>query len=204
LHDDEPEHVKAMVYYFYHLKYVIPNASPDDTSDNGELASLATLPKSEVIPAYSCDDIWPVYGYHPSVHVKKGKKSSSAAVPPPPEPSSQKFPRLVFHAKMYAMADKYNIKNLKLFAQERFSDALQTGWSHKEFPVAIRTAYETTLDTDQGLREPLVKVLLSRPALLDDAEVEAAVKDIPNLAYELLKRQHKGYLQNVYLGNGGY
>lgn len=107
-----------------------------------------------------------------------------------PTPSA---PGLVFHAHMYALADKYYIEDLKQTAKVRFAGAVKEDWSHEEFPTAIRIAYETTPETDLGLRDIIVDVLLEKSSLLDEKEVETVVKDISELSYELFRRHRQDY-----------
>lgn len=55
---------------------------------------------------------------------------------------------------------------------------------------ALRVAYTTTLDDDKGLRGPAAQVLLDHQTVLSQkAEIEATVRGIDGLAYELYKRQ---------------
>ncbi|KAF2810732.1 uncharacterized protein BDZ99DRAFT_386582, partial [Mytilinidion resinicola] len=206
LHDDEPEHVKALVYYFYHLDYSVSNATPREPMSNKAqepLLQMDAAPPSwddfdvNTRSDYQRRPIYPLFPHPPTQQLSYGGSKKTKRITRARE--SQDFPKplegfpcLVFHAKMYALADKYNVKGLKLLAQERFTAAVETGWTHEEFPAATRVVFETTLDTDVGLREPLVKVLLEHSALLDQPEVEAVVKDIPGLAYDLLKRHRSG------------
>jgi hypothetical protein len=93
---------------------------------------------------------------------------------------------LVFHAEMYSLADKYNIRGMKAFAQEHFQIRAKGSCRVKEFPTAIWTVYKTTVDEDRGLRDVVVDVISMNMDLLDRPEIKEAVKDIANLAFELL------------------
>jgi hypothetical protein len=64
---------------------------------------------------------------------------------------------MLFNVKVYQIADKYVVPQLKLKAKEKFETIVQTCWKMDDFPVAIAEAYKCTLKTDRDLREPLVK-----------------------------------------------
>jgi speckle-type POZ protein len=65
---------------------------------------------------------------------------------------------MVFHAKVYQIADKYGILALKESAKKNFSPAVMAGWSTEEFPIAIDIVYTTTPSEDRGLRDLVVEI----------------------------------------------
>lgn len=73
---------------------------------------------------------------------------------------------LLVDAKVYAMADKYDISDLKHLAQEKFAAALNAGWDIVSFPDVVETVYTTTLASDRGLRDNLAPVFLEHKAEL--------------------------------------
>ncbi|CRG90850.1 hypothetical protein PISL3812_07896 [Talaromyces islandicus] len=84
---------------------------------------------------------------------------------------------MLFTVKVYQVADKYAVPQLKQKAKEKFETIVQTCWQMDDFPVAIAEAYKCTLKTDQGLREPLVRIsmehmdtLLKNEAFVDVLE----------------------------------
>ena len=95
---------------------------------------------------------------------------------------------LVFHAKMYSLADKYNIRGMKTFAKDHFQIRAKGSCRVEEFPTAIRTVYKTTVDEDRGLRDVVVDVISMNVDLLDRPEIKEVVKDTANLAFELLMK----------------
>jgi len=98
---------------------------------------------------------------------------------------------LVFHAEMYSLADKYNIRGMKAFAQDHFQNRAKGNCRVKEFPTAIRTVYKTTVDEDRGLRDVVVDMFSMNMDLLDWPEIKEAVKDTAELAFELLMKSRE-------------
>ena len=117
---------------------------------------------------------------------------------------------LVFHAEMYSLADKYNIRGMKVLAQDYFQDRADGNCRAKEFPTAIRTIYKTTVDEDRGLRDVVVNIISMNMDLLDGPEVKEAIKDTANLAFELLMKSREQKFKPVhsvgppFLKNGGF
>lgn len=65
---------------------------------------------------------------------------------------------MLFHIKVYHVADKYGIPKLKQRAREKFKTMVQACWQTDEFPNAIAEAYTTTPQADRGLRDPLLEI----------------------------------------------
>jgi hypothetical protein len=53
----------------------------------------------------------------------------------------------------YAIAEKYDIKDLKAFAQSRFSTWVKSNWNHPEFYSVANEVYNSTPSNDRGLRD---------------------------------------------------
>lgn len=64
------------------------------------------------------------------------------------------------HAKMYALGDEYDIKDLKEEALWKFEKAIDAKTGHSdELPYVVEvipTVYATTPDSDRGLRDAIV------------------------------------------------
>jgi hypothetical protein len=95
---------------------------------------------------------------------------------------------------MYAMGDKYDINALKAYSLTRFRRviATQSHLSVTDLATSITEAYETTPDSDRGLRDVVLDVAGKNVVKLtrDDAFSCMAV-DIPRFGYELLRRQYR-------------
>jgi hypothetical protein len=104
------------------------------------------------------------------------------------------------HARMYAIADFYEIPGLKNLAQQKFQAAAERHWNSTEFGEAVHVVYTTTLAEDRGLRQTVKDILLRHMTLLNKPEVESIMREIPDLAFDMLKgvwQQHGA--RNEYL-----
>jgi len=83
---------------------------------------------------------------------------------------------MIFHAEVYSIADKYDIPTLATYSQEKFKDAVATGWATDDFPKVILEAYSSTPESVRGLRDPILNVcrehiaeLIEKPAFIEVA-----------------------------------
>jgi speckle-type POZ protein len=65
---------------------------------------------------------------------------------------------MVFNAKVYSIADKYDVPSLKSQAREKFKKTVETCWNMDDFPYAIAEAYNSTTSIDRGLRKVVVDI----------------------------------------------
>ncbi|KAI1179206.1 hypothetical protein F4777DRAFT_575237 [Nemania sp. FL0916] len=157
LPDDEPEIVDIMVHFFYHLDY---------------LPRSRTEPKKEHAPSVRRER--GTSGNPPSYH--------ETATAPPPKSSD-----LVVHAKVYAIAAKYLIDDLKSLAQNKFTEQVLAKWQPgDEFPEAAKVVYTTTCDRDRGLRDIMTKRLWERRGVLLVEKMQTVLKECHGLSYDLL------------------
>lgn len=80
--------------------------------------------------------------------------------------SSRKSPML-FNVKVYHIADKYDIPQLKDAAKEKFVKAC---WQMDNFPAAIAEVYKATSKTDEGLQDPLVTISIEQISQLQEED----------------------------------
>ncbi|PYI17275.1 BTB/POZ domain protein [Aspergillus violaceofuscus CBS 115571] len=62
---------------------------------------------------------------------------------------------MLFAVKVYQVADKYQVPQLKDRAREKFKSIVETCWQTDDFPVAIEEAYKRTIKEDRSLRDIL-------------------------------------------------
>ncbi|KAI0103922.1 hypothetical protein GGR51DRAFT_522909 [Nemania sp. FL0031] len=146
LPDDDPYVVDMMVYYFYHLDYLVPVSNGARTSDR--------------MGSRDADD---------------------DAVSSPPSYSD-----LVVHAKVYALAAKYFISSLKTLALRKFILATKKPWTPDDLIETAEEVYASTLESDRGLRDTVVKTLFENRKLLADESIQDILKRLNALTYDLL------------------
>ncbi|KAM0080729.1 hypothetical protein ACKRZS_007106 [Fusarium odoratissimum] len=98
---------------------------------------------------------------------------------------------MMFHAKVYQIADKYGIEALKRLSATKFRASIDENWKTDDFPVAIALAYTTTPPEDRGLRDITVQVAFNNIGTLmsRDAFCET-LSDNPDLAADIIRFMH--------------
>jgi len=56
-----------------------------------------------------------------------------------------------------------------------------------EFADALQEVYDSTIDSDRGLRDIVIHMFRTHPELARRKDVEAVVKETPHLAWELFR-----------------
>ena len=147
-----------MVGYFYHLDYL---------RDDNAAAASAVIEMPESAPA------------------KKTRASMSAPTQAAPPPSPKVH--LVEHAKLFAMAVKYQIAALQNLAAQKFKIDVAEHWDHEDLAHAIHVIYTSTAEDVTQLREVVVEVLNAhRDQLLLKPEITTLLRSITGLACDLL------------------
>jgi len=82
---------------------------------------------------------------------------------------------------------RYGIKGLKALSRRKFSTQMVHHWKSEEFPEAIQDVYDSTVDSDRGLRDVVLAAFREHPELATRWDVEEIVKETPNLAWELFR-----------------
>ena len=109
------------------------------------------------------------------------------------------IPELAIHASMYGIADKYGIHGLKSISTQKLKAALQHKvwisdsqqcYSSKmidEFAAAVQAAWNSTPESDNGVRAPLLDHAWQiRKVLLEAEEFKLVVEQMPQFACDLL------------------
>ncbi|KAF4541509.1 BTB/POZ domain containing protein [Lasiodiplodia theobromae] len=98
--------------------------------------------------------------------------SSSSSSHPSSSSPSRNEDAMIFHVHMYAVGEIYDIPSLKALAARNFDRDVDHAFPR--FPAAVRAIYETTPDSDRGLRDRALRVcaahaaeLLANPAFED-------------------------------------
>ena len=78
--------------------------------------------------------------------------------------------RLTVNARMYALADKYEIWALKELAKQKSIKALETDWKEGSFLSALQLVWTTTPYSDRGLRDCYLPVITAHKMDLHNRE----------------------------------
>jgi hypothetical protein len=96
-------------------------------------------------------------------------------------------PHLITHARVYALAEKYQIAGLKSLAKRKFAAQVALHHSSTEFPSAMLEVYESTVESDRGLRDVITQTFRRNPEIARRKDVCEVVRQSPELAYELFR-----------------
>jgi hypothetical protein len=108
--------------------------------------------------------------------------------PAPTHPPAQGgASQLLLHAKLYEIADKYDVSGLKELAREKFLRACTQFWSSELFAPAAHYAFSTTPEKDKGLRDVISNIISQHMTLLNKPAVEALLTEFNGLALGVLK-----------------
>lgn len=99
---------------------------------------------------------------------------------------------LKLHAKMFALADRFDIPDLLLVAASKYSVRCLTSWEPIEFLASIRDVYKGTPPSLSSLRRAAYTAIRKNlPAMLDDETVlkryDQTVTENPDFAQDLLR-----------------
>jgi hypothetical protein len=193
LPEDDPELIRLMIDYLYRLDYDHTNgktSSHDVVEQRPEPTSVRdSEAPDDAVAIYQPEDFQLFHRRH-IVEEENRKDKGSISYDEHLETNHLDRPRslktgLATHARMYALADKYQISGLKALAQRKFQKAALQHWNSEEFAPALRIVYTSTLEEDRGLRDVVISTI-SRDRLLEKPDVRTTVKDLPELAFGLL------------------
>jgi hypothetical protein len=150
-----------MVYFFYHFDY-LPDAEPPSPT----VEDTATASDDEPITT-------------------QGSASATvqASVASPPRV------HIIEHARVFAMAVKYQVDGLRALAAAKFKQSVKAHYTHDDFIHAISVVHTSTAEDVKELRNIVGDTIHDHYDTLDlDPEFGDVVCGIPRLAYGLLSR----------------
>ncbi|KAG5748411.1 hypothetical protein H9Q69_005210 [Fusarium xylarioides] len=99
---------------------------------------------------------------------------------------------MIFHAKVYQIADKYAIEALKRLSATKYRTSIDAGWEMDSFPDAMELAYTTTPPGDRTLRKIAVDVAIKRIGTLMSQDAFCKMLSVnPDLAADIIRHLHK-------------
>ena len=94
---------------------------------------------------------------------------------------------LLSSVRVYAIADKYGIPLLKELAMDRFCDRVEINWTHEDFSDIVREIFQSTPDSDRGLRDIVVRIVATHAeALTQNDDFCQVLKEIGDLGLRVL------------------
>jgi hypothetical protein len=97
--------------------------------------------------------------------------------------------QLMTYAKMYEVADKYDVVGLKDLSREKFDRGCISFWNDDAFPTAAHYAFSTTVEEDKGLRDIVSGTISAHMELIRKAEIQALMTEFNGLALSILLKK---------------
>ena len=161
MNDDDPQTIKRMLIFLYTLDYPDDELSDDPADDAPSTNHLPphlrrTIPKKLEIGV-----------------------ASSAVSAPSEDNGTVNRTKMMNNVQIYAVAEKYNLPELKELAVRKFESLMTSQWHHANFEQIIKAVFTTTPSKDEGLRR-VVQEACSRnfeKILEDDGTRDAVLND---------------------------
>lgn len=97
----------------------------------------------------------------------------------------------IFHVRVYALAEFYNVPALKELALEKFNGVIRDNSHPDRFLDGVEEAYESTIQEDRGLRDAIVNFFYTHSDLLNEERVQEILQKTNSLTYDLLMHWNK-------------
>ncbi|KAK5093979.1 hypothetical protein LTS08_008763 [Lithohypha guttulata] len=213
LKDDDSKLVGLMVDYLYQLNYddLLPSKPPaelnQETSAQPESAVAHHIQchenlgheapidepvlEPEIIAASEVhmyeEDEWSFGIGKKSKKDKKKKKGRLSKLRLRDHDQDVSTARLVVNTLMYALADKYEIDDLKALAKQKFEEAVVQDWDSQAFAYAAELVFSTTPNSDRGLRTVVTKTINTHRELVNYEEVQRLLDSGNGMAWALIQ-----------------
>lgn len=116
-------------------------------------------------------------------------RSSSLAKPAEAKVTAYDPASLLVNAKVYIIAEKYEIEALKKLACTKYGEVLPNTWNTSIFSESASHLYENTVETDRMLRDVIVQGASDNVKnLLDRGEFVEMLKSHGDIATEIMHK----------------
>lgn len=183
-----------MMHYFYHLDYPhIPLY--EQAADKADSFLPSASDSTAMEPSKICaPDPW---GFEESStptrrNLKKPKKPFPRGWVGLDTATPIRDPNLIIHANVYALGEQYGVEGLKAVALQKFSKEVDVHWATDDFLQAAELVYNSTPEHDRGMRDVIKNTFYRhRRELLDRENVKRYLRDVTDLAYDVLMHLYK-------------
>lgn len=138
MNDDDPQAVKRMLFYLYNLDY--PDHAVPKIQAEHAATGRSTPPSLRHKTQTTSEE---VTNMGADLGISEGATSTHD-------------PRMMNNVLVYAIAEKYDIPDLKDMSRGKFHILARSKWPHDDFYTLAEEVFSTTPDTDMGLRRIVV------------------------------------------------
>lgn len=157
LEDDDPTIVERLLSYLYTLDYEDGFSSQQDHGSPSAKSATISVEDDLMPPPmdYRLDNSIESEGESSVVAVDQPEATKISTVENSTENGRSS---LMINVQVYAVAEKYDVEELKGLALEKFKACTQ-GWPLPDFPSVVHEALSSTPENDRGLRVNLKNIL---------------------------------------------
>jgi len=118
--------------------------------------------------------------------------ASPSAVAKTPDAELSFNAALLVNAKVYIIADKYDLQDLKALAKNKYEEVVPENWNSTTFVASLKLLYEDILESDRLLKYVAVETAGEHAKeLVDRGEFVALCSEHGELAFDVLKSSLK-------------
>ena len=175
LQEDDPDSVERMISYMYTFdykdeKYRHSESTISSTSSNDEMAE--TMDDERQIPPEAVADT-------------QEDSTSTRGEDQPTHFSS---------ARVYALAEKYDISPWKELARQKFCNWAENNWACEDFSAIAREVFESTPKDDRGLRDVVIQLVAKHADIFIQKDgLRQLIEDIGDLGLGVLCQLFKAH-----------
>ena len=170
MNDDDPQTVKRMLFYLYTQDY------PDH-----DVPSMSA--KYVAVDRYT-----PPHLRHKTPTIIEELTDRSANLELSEVATTTQDPRMMNNVLVYAVAEKYDIPDLKDLAKGKFQSLARSKWPHDDFYALAERVFSTTPDADMGLRQVVLDICEEHSEdILRNEESRAGFLEIPAIGAVVLR-----------------
>ncbi|KAG8672924.1 hypothetical protein FPOAC1_006224 [Fusarium poae] len=202
----DPVAVKMMIRYLYLQDYTPPEtpAAPEEKNDSMQKPELMSgsakrrcmdrlspsnfssnanfdaSPSSVDTPARYRGSDGQHGGRFGFQHESQNSPKSVSPVPTVPTLNpfaASRTPNFVLHVRVYALGEKYGIKDLKSLSLDKFKDEAQIHHHSESFLLAVEHFYTSAIKDDWGMRSVFVSVLQAKAYLLENERLQNVIRN---------------------------
>lgn len=94
---------------------------------------------------------------------------------------------LLFHIRIYAMADRYEVPSLQALAADKFREVAKKSWHTAGFLEAIEELYTLTLESDGRMGRTIATIVHQhRDRLMESERMKQLIRHFPTFGHDLM------------------
>lgn len=173
MEDDDEKAVQRMLIYLYSLDYDDKEPAEACQSDS-DPSTYATSSASAAVSNLN-------------TNAKHHRLEQAAAMGQRMKAAIQQ--RIMSNISVYAIADKYDIPQLKILAKSKFQALVHSKWPFDDFPAIIKATFGTSPLEDGGLKEVVLGICAVHiDEIMKNEELASAITEIGPLCFGLMQK----------------